>query len=229
MFDTLRTQNLIMIILFVVYSLVALVIFPIRDLIFWVSYIFTTIAFILVILLNNKLFNERIKSSFNSFPLSIVSYGYLFIQIVFSYILMTLSLFSFFSSNLIQISIAIEVIILAIFFIIAILLLKSIDYIINIEETTKKQINFTKNLQKKVEILHNKYNNEKYKDQLFELYEIVRYINPMSNEEIKSLEEEITKNLENLRIELENNNENQVLNLINLLKEDLNEREIRLK
>jgi len=142
---------------------------------------------------------------------------------------MSLAIFTIFSIHTFQISLAIEVIILAIFFIIAILLLRSRNYIENIEKTTKEQINFTKNLQKEVEILYNKYNNEKYKDQLFELYEIVRYINPMSTPEIKSLEDKITEDLESLKIELENKNGNQILSLVDSLKDSLNEKEIRLK
>ncbi|MGL6298175.1 MAG: hypothetical protein ACRC1M_03300 [Methanobacteriaceae archaeon] len=228
MSDKIRTQNLIMIILLVVYSLITVIAFPMKGLVFWTGYIFTVIAFILLIILNNKLFNDKVKSSFNSLPLSIISYIYLLIQIVFSFVLMSLSIFTIFS-NAFEMSLTIEVIILAIFLIIAILLLKSVNYIENIEETTKNQINFIKNLQTEVKILYNKYSDEEYNDQLFELYETVRYSNPMSNSEISSLEEEITKNFENLKIELENNNENQILNLINKLKVSLNEREIRLK
>ncbi|MCL2156674.1 MAG: hypothetical protein FWH54_01490 [Methanobrevibacter sp.] len=229
MFEKIRTQNLIMIILLVVYSLIALTLFPIKNLVFWTGYIFTVLAFILLIVLNNKLFNDKVKSSFNSFPLVIISYIYLAIQIAFSFVLMSLNIFTIFSIYAFEVSLAIEVIILAIFFIVAILLLKSVDYIGNIEKTTKEQISFTKNLQKEVEILYNKYMDGIYKNQLFELYEIVRYSNPMSTTEIKSLEEEITKNLDNLKKELKNNNENHILNLINELKDILNEREIRLK
>ena len=228
MFDNLRTENLILIILLVVYSLIALIVFPVKSLVFWTGYIFTVLAFILLIL-NNNLFNDKTKSSFNSFPLAIISYIYLLIQIAFSFVLMSLNIFTVFSIYTFEISLLIEVIILAIFIIVTILLLKSVSYIENIEETTKEQINFTKNLQKEVEILYNKYNDEKYKNQLFELYEIIRYSNPMSTSEIKSLEDEITKNLENLKIELENKNEKQILNLIKSLKDNLNEREIRLK
>jgi hypothetical protein len=222
--NKLGTNNLIMIILFVVYSLLVLLVFPDKNIVFWSAYVFTTIAFIIEILLNKKLFNEKTKSSFNNLPLAMVSFGYLAIQVILSFILM---LFSFLISF--ELSIIIQILILAIFLIISILLFRSRDYIDDLEEKTELQINFIKNLQKEVEIIYNKYNNETYQTQLFELYETVRYTNPMSTNDIKNLEDEIAKNLKDLKIELENNNEKEILNLINILKNNLNEREVKVK
>jgi hypothetical protein len=222
--DKIMTNSLIMIILFIVYSLIVLLIFHDKNLVFCSAYIFTVIAFIIGILLNKKLFNEETKSTFNSLPLAMFSFGYLVLQAVLSFILMLFSSFI-----LLEISITIQVIILAIFLIVAILLFKSRDYIDDLEEKTEAQISFIKNLQKEVDILYTNYNKPEYGDELFELKEKVRYSNPMGNNDIKELEEEILKNINKLKVELTNNNQTQIFDLINLLKNNLNEREVKLK
>lgn len=243
--------NLIALILFITYSIVSILLF--KDFLFnketlisWTGYIFTVIAFIVTIVINkelsdeNELFDVNTKSIFNKLPLFIINYVYLTLQILFSLIAIPLILVN------LEVVIAIEVIILATFLIITILLLKSKEYIENVDEDTEDQISFIKGLEKEIAILTIKINDKNVIDdnssdndnkennldnlikELEELKELTRYSNPMSNDKTREIEEDILKNLSKMKVELKNNEYVQVMNLINSMKDSLSEREIIL-
>jgi hypothetical protein len=153
----------------------------------------------------------------------------------------SLIIIPFVNSNF-EVIISIEVIILALFLIITILLLKSREYIENIDEKNENQISFIKSLKKEIAILNIKFADNKQgsdeiidnndfhsiKSELEELKDLVRYSNPMSNDKTRQIEENILKNLSELKIELKNHQYQQAINLIKLIKKDIIERDIIL-
>lgn len=117
-------NNGIVAIIFVVYSLTLFLSYPINNNLI-ATYIFSIIGTIVVIGLFNVYLNKG--ESFNSYPLIITSYIYIIIQYGLSLVLLS-------ANTIINTSIIIEVILLAIFLIISMLLLKSKEYIEKIEK-----------------------------------------------------------------------------------------------
>ena len=82
----LQNQNIILVILFALYALIALLKFPLNNELI-VTVIFTIIALILTYYINNLNFSENKESDFNSYPLALTSYTFYIIQIFVSLIL----------------------------------------------------------------------------------------------------------------------------------------------
>jgi hypothetical protein len=191
--------------------------------VFWISYLFTLIAFAIQLLINYYLINKNESSkTFNNLPLLIVGTFYFFIQIIVSIMLMIINM-----ENL-EFSIVIQSVILGIFIIIVLLLSQSKEHIEAVEEDTKNQTLFLTKMKKEVEILSNKVD-DNLKDMFDELFEIVRYANPMSNEIVFSIEKEILSTLNELKREINQNNEEKILKLLDKLKEMFVERNALLK
>jgi hypothetical protein len=191
--------------------------------VFWISYLFTLIAFAIQLLINYYLINKNESSkTFNNLPLLIACTFYFFIQIIVSIILMIINM------GILNFPIVIQSVILGIFIIIALLLSQSKGHIEAVEEDTKNQTLFLTKMKKEVEILSNKVD-DNLKDTFDDLFEIVRYANPMSNERVFSIEKEILSTLNELKSEINQNNEEKILKLLDKLKEMFVERNTLLK
>lgn len=208
--------NLILIILFVVYAILMFLFLEVNDL-FIFSFIITIIAFIAQFIIAYYLD----ASNFNNYPMFTITGLYLFIQIILSF---SLAIFrvSF------KITIVIQVVLLGIFLIFELFLSQSKDHIEQVEENTANKIVFLSNVRKDVEILYKK-SNDDIKEDLFELFELVKYSNPVSNEQSFELENDILIKLDELKVCLNQNDKEEIVNLISLLKNDFKEREIILR
>jgi hypothetical protein len=98
----------------------------------------------------------------------------------------------------------------------------------HIEEDTENKTLFLTEMKKEIELLSNK-SNDNFKDNFGDLFDVVRYSNPISNEKVFSLEQEILSSLNELKIEINKNNKENILNISNKLKKMFNERDILLK
>lgn len=208
--------NLILIILFVVYAILMFLFLEVNDL-FIFSFIITIIAFIAQFIIAYYLD----ASNFNNYPMFTITGLYLFIQIILSFCLAIFRV-SF------KIAIAIQVVLLGIFLIFELFLSQAKDHIEQVEENTAKKIIFLSNVRKDVEILYKK-SNDDVKEDLFELFELVKYSNPVSNEQSFELENDILIKLDELKVSLNQNDKEEIVNLISLLKNDFKEREIILR
>ena len=213
--------NLTFLVLFVLYSIIVMLLFSNKGYVFWVSYLFTLIAFIIQFILNYYLLGKNEGSSFNSFPLLIISNTYLAIQIIVSLVLM-------FDIMSLEWTIVIQSVILGIFVIIGLLLSQGKDHIESVEEDTKNRTLFLTEMKKEVEILSNKVDVD-FKDDFNDLFEVVRFANPMSNEKVSPLENEILNTLNELKNEVNQNNNENILKILAKLKEMFSEREVLLK
>lgn len=211
-----RTFNLSLIILFAAYTIIACFLFPIKGLSFIISYLFTLIAFALQFALAYTLGDS--KKVFNTLPIWTLASSYLIVQIIISIIFMALNI------ALIPV-IVIQIIILAIVLVLEIFLSESKGHIETQEEFQFQQISFLENAIKEVEILVNSSNNKN----LNELYETVRYANPVSSPNVVSIENNITNNIINLKDALNSDNKETIEELVQIIKEDFAEREILLK
>ncbi|MDR3290952.1 MAG: hypothetical protein LBT10_02275, partial [Methanobrevibacter sp.] len=152
-------------IIFVIYTVSTMVLFQDKNTIFWICYLFSILALMLQILINNEIINikettiKEIKtqdSLFNSLPLSIVCSSYYLIQLLLSILLMSISSF--------ELSIISQIILLGMFLIIAILLFKSKDYITANENFDEEKVVFLESVRKELEILSNKVKGDDVKD-----------------------------------------------------------------
>ncbi len=213
------TFNVILVILLIVYSLIMFLLFNPIFFNFRISFGFTLIAFILQFILmyyfNSKSNDSTQIANFSAFFVADI---YLFLQAMISIV------FSILFFN-IKSAIIVQVIVLAIAIIVELLLIQSIDYIDTVEVKKENQIKFQKNALKKVEILKQKYPNCK---ELENLYETVRFSNPMSNNEVNNLESNILENLNSLKEFLNGNDKENSLNKIKSIIDDFNERDIIL-
>jgi len=213
--------DFVFLILFVLYTIIVMLLFTDKGYVFWVSYIFTVIAFIIQYILIYYLIIKNEGSSFNNFPLLIIGNSYLIIQIIVSIILM-------FDKISLEYAIVIQSIILGIFIIIEILLSQGKGHIESVEEDTKNRTLFLTEMKKEVEILSNKVDDD-LKDNFNDLFEVVSFANPMSDEKISSIENEIIATLETLKNEVNQNNKENILKLINKLEDMFSERDVLLK
>ena len=213
------TFSIILVILLFVYSLIMFLLFNPIFLKFRITYIFTIIAFVLQFVLmyyfNKKLNYSTQIANFSAFFVADI---YLILQIIISFVLcITLLNVTF--------SVIIQIIILAIAIIIELLLIQSIDYIDEVEIKKENQIKFQKDMLKRVEILKQRYPNCK---ELENLYETIRYGNPMSTDEVSDLEGNILNNLNRLEEFLSQNDKENALNTLKTISDDFNERDIIL-
>lgn len=207
--------NLILIILFVIYAIIMFLLFKIDEL-FIISFVITIIAFIIQFIMVYYL-----DGRFNNFPLFIITGLYLFIQMILSFCLVLFRV-SF------NISVIIQCVILGIFIIFELLLSQAKDHIENVEVNTKIKTEFLTSVRKDVEILY-KNSDEKFKEDLFDLLELVKFSNPVSSEESFKLESEIVILINELKVNLNQNNEDEFIRLLDLLKNNFNEREVILR
>ena len=213
------TFNVILVILLIVYSLIMFLLFNPIFLNFRISFGFTLIAFILQFVLmyyfNSKSNDSTQISNFSAFFVADV---YLFLQIILSIVFSIL----FFNITL---AIIVQLIVLAIAIIIELLLIQSINYIDEVEVEKENQIKFQQYVLKQVEILKQKYPNCK---DLENLYETVRFSNPVSNNQVNDLESNIIDNLNRLKKFLSKKDKENSLNTIKNIIDDFNERDIIL-
>lgn len=217
----LKNQNIILVILFALYALIALLKFPLNNELI-VTVIFTIIALILTYYINNLNFSENKESNFNSYPLALTSYTFYIIQIIVSLILL------YFAVKMDN-SIIIQAIILVAYVILSLLLYNSKHYIEDQEQKDIENVYFHEELEKSINLIVSKNHNKKYTKNLNDLKDLIRYSNPTSNFETKSLDDEIFKNMEILNDSVLNNKDKETFDSIHLLKDLINDRDIKLK
>jgi len=213
--------SLVYLVLFVLYTISVMLLFSDKGDVFWLSYAFTILAFIIQFILIFSLASKNKSSHFNSFALLITSNFYLFIQIIASILLM-------FNILSLEWTIVIQSVILGIFAIICLILSQAKDYIESAEEDTKNRTSFLKKMKKELEILSNKVDDD-LKDNFDDLFKVVNNANPRSIEEVSSLEDEIIATFDELKEELNQNNNENILKNINKLKDMFSQREVLVK
>ncbi len=215
--------NLTLLIIFILYTIIVMLIFHKNTYFFWTSYLFTLIAFVLQFLLIYYLTNKNSDGElFNNLPLIMVSNLYFFIQIIISI------LFLVFKNIGLNLSIVVQTIILGLFIITEISLSRTKDHIISVDENNKNQTLFLTKMKIEIEILSNNIDLELKKD-FNNLFDVIRYSNPVTNKESVYLEEKILSSLNELKIEIYRNDKKKILNILKELEKMMSERETLLK
>ena len=182
--------------LFALLSLVVFLIPTIKTATFWVTYIFTIIAFVAQIGIWKIAFEKEntLKSKFLGIPIIHVGIVYLAIQII------ALLVFTGFSAMPFWITIIVCVFILGTSVILMISGEIAKDEIEKTEEKVKKKVLYIKELQVEVKLIAEKESDDNIKAELLKLAEKIRFSDPMSNEKLVDLETKIFDKVEELKM-----------------------------
>lgn len=219
-----KTKNAILpigLILFVVFLVVAFVVPSKFTMTFWVAFVFTVVSFVLNTYKWVEYFktNKDLNSKFLRISILNVSYYYMIIQLIiflvfkFAYMLPT------------WIAILCNILFFAFALISFITISSSADYIRTVDEKIRPKVNYIKNLQADVELIAASTDDLKTKEELTKLAERIRFSDPMSNEQLWGLEQQISGNVELLK----NAEGNDLLAIVEIIEKLLDERNKKCK
>lgn len=200
----LALTGIICAILFIVYNILVFTIFKTHSSVFWVSYTFMCLAFVVQVvsmLLSFK--SPNVETIFFGIPLVSLSIYYLLSELFVSVVFMV------FQGAGMTIATVIQVIILAAFSIIAIIALMARDTVQDIGANIQEKVLTLKSMMVDVEILLSQCNEEDLKTSLKKLAETIRYSDPMSNDSVIDVEFRISQKLSELRLCVEENHFNE--------------------
>ena len=208
-------------IIFILITVVSLAIPTSKSAAFWIAYIFTIVALAAQIVLWKRTFGHKeLKSKFLGFPIIHIGIVYLVVQIAVLFIFVFAEKLPTWSALVICTAIAA---IAAIFMIAADVGRTEIE---RVEQKIKGKVFYIKNLQVDMEILASAEKDTKTKEQLEQLAEKIRFSDPMSNEQLASLEEKISIVVENLKF---SDDKLEIINQLNKLIDERNKKVETLK
>ena len=175
-------------ILFILLSAIVFVIPTAKTTTFWISYIFTVIAFAAQIFLWRKSLGckESLKSKFLGITVVHIGSVYLVLQVIAFAIFVAFPLLPVWSV------IVVCAIILGVSAVCMITADVAIEEIERVEAKVQKKVFYIKSLQADVELLADVEENETVKNELLILAKKIRFSDPMSSEELAALETQIT-------------------------------------
>ena len=180
---------------FVLFNVVAFAVPTVKTATFWVAYVFTAVAFTSQIAVWKFAFKgaDTLKSKFLGIPLISVGITHLIVQIIAFAIFMVLPLTASW------IAIVVCALILGISAICLIGTETGREEINRVEEKVEKKVFYIKLLQVDVEMLASAETDTGTKTPLTKLAEKIRFSDPMSNEVLADLEEEISAKVKELK------------------------------
>jgi len=215
-----KKLNLIFnIILLIVFDILAFVIPFNRNEVFIVNLLFVNISIILnmlFIIIKEK--NKR-NSSIKFLNLSILNFNYIYIFIS----IIIFIIFSIIPIQKIWIPLILNIIILLIVIFISISMNTSIEYIETLDKKVKENKKYLNLIQLEVELIFQRETNLDKKNKLKELIDVIKYSDPMSVEEVKELENDISNKIAVLK------KSDSDFKLIDEIKELLIERNKKIK
>ena len=207
------------IILFILFNITAFAIPTTRTTTFWITYVFTIIAFIAQIFIWNFALEKAKNLQHRLWSFSIIYIGivYLVLQIIVFFLFRIIATLPTWSA--IVVSVIISGISIA-----SILASESgVNEIKQNEIKVHYKISFIRVLQTEIDLLINREKDDDVRLALENLAQKIRFSDPMSSEQLKVLENEIDSKVSDLKIAT---NKKELIDIINLL---LDERNIKCK
>ena len=199
--------GLIYAILLGVFNLLVFTIFKTHTSVFWLSYAFMTLAFVVQIVSMFLSFRTAdVETAFFGIPLASFSIYYLCAALIVG------TIFMVFQNAGFTLAMVIQVLILAAFLIIAIISLLARDTVQAIGENVKKNINNHKSILVDIEMLESSCSNPELKQALAKLADTVKYSDPMSTAAIELVEQRIMRKISELRVSMDNEQTSEALN-----------------
>ena len=200
-----KTKNtvafgLIYVILLGVFNLLVFTISKSRNDVFWLSYGFMTLAFVVQIVSMFMSFKSAdVETAFFGIPLASFSVFYLCAELVIGALFMIFQMASF------TLALVIQVLVLAVFLIIAIISLLSRDTVQQISDNVKEHVSNLKSVLVDIEMLMDGCTDPELKADLRKLSETVKYSDPISNDAVADVEQRIMRKISELRINIDDN------------------------
>lgn len=167
--------------------------------VFWISYCFMMMAFIVQIVSIFLSFRTtKIEAVFFGIPLASFSIYYICVALFVGLI------FMIFQGASVTLTLIIQLIILAVYLIIAIISLMTRDVVEDVNAEIKGKITRWKTISNDTEIIYTTCDNSELKERLGKLSETIKYSDPMSNASVNNVEERICLKINELREYCEN-------------------------
>lgn len=189
---------LIYVILLGVFNLLVFTIFKTRTNVFWLSYAFMTLAFVVQIISMFLAFKPAdVETAFFGIPLASFSIYYLCAELVIG------ALFMIYQRAGFTLALVIQIIVLAAFLVIAIISVMSRDTVQQIGENIRENVSNLKSVLVDVELMRNSCTDPELKESLRRLSETIKYSDPMSNDSVTTVEQNIMRKLSELRVSID--------------------------
>ena len=190
----------IYVILLGIFNLLVFSIFKTRTNVFWLSYAFMTVAFIVQIVSMFLSFKTvDVEAVFFGIPLASFSIYYLCASLVVG------AVFMIFQNAGFTLAMVIQALILAAFLIVAIVSLLARDTVKAIGDNVKQNVTNLKSILVDIEMLASSCTEPELKQALNKLADTVKYSDPMSTAAIDLVEQRIMRKISELRVSMDNN------------------------
>ena len=220
---------LVLLVLLVAYNVLYFVIPFNRDLsnaAYWITYGLTTFLVVFMgVLVYLGIGAKQLKSRVFGLPILALGYSALVAQVIIDVLVMVVGNFVEFKSWIVVI---LETLLLVFFFISLIARTAYKDTIDKLDKAEAKET-FIKELRINVEVLAGSCSDEKVAKPLAKLLDDLKYADPVSNEAVVEIEDQINDSFANLKEALAASNSDAAIAEINKINSLINERKLRLK
>lgn len=211
-----KNRNFIILgILFVLFNIIVFTLSFEKNSIFWIGYLFTTIAFASqgYLLYQYTQYETLFERKFLGFAFAQVNVTYLIVQLVSFSILIALKPEKLTSSVLVY------SIILAAYLVIFLMMNSGGEIILEYEDRVEQKVNYLRALDVDVSLVKNKVEDQELKTVLNTLEDELKYSDPMSSKELEDIELSIKDRVDALKSNIDLITVDSVNDIIDLVKE----------
>lgn len=200
---------LIYLVIFAAYNLVVFLVFKNFNAVFWISYGFMLLAYLIHIgCIFSIAKNLNVKALFFGIPLGSFSIYFVLAELFTSFVFMV-----FKTNASVKVTIVMQALLLCVFVVIAIVSIMTRDAVHNIDQKIKENVNFIKGINVDVEMLIQRSTNPEVTGALKKLSETIKYSDPMTNSAVATQEQMIMQYMAELRTLFDSGDMNSVKNL----------------
>ena len=211
-------------VVFVIYTLLVMLIFPDKNNVFWACFAFMFIGFAINVGVMFYTFKSGdVEAAFFGIPLISFSIFYFFAELFVSLVFMI-----FRNKVSIVLPVVVQVILLLIFVLFAALALLARTTVVEKTEDIKAKVSSVKNLSIDVKVLEDACMDPQLKNALHKVTEAIRFADPMTNDSVADLDNVIRGKVSELKMYCGANNKDAAMQICNQLVSFISERNMRL-
>ncbi len=211
-------------VVFLIYTLLVMLIFPDKNSVFWACYAFMFIGFAVnvgVMLFTFK--SGDVEAAFFGIPLISFSIFYFFAELFASLVFMI-----FRNKVTIVLPVIVQVILLLVFILFAAFALLARTTVVEKTEDIKTKVSTVKNLSIDVKVLEDACADPQLKNALHKVSEAIRFADPMTNDSVADLDNVINGKVSELKMYCGSNNKDSAMQVCTQLLSFISERNMRL-
>lgn len=183
----------------VVYTIWNIIVFSLlndKNAVFWWSYGFTSLGFLVSIIVTYTLFRkgETINDVFFGLPLFQITASYFIVQVIVGTVFIVLM-----HSVNIKVAIIVQIIVFAAYIVLALGSLLARNVITNTELNVKEKVLFMKLLDNDIIGLQGQANDPALKTRIINIHEMVKFSDPMTHPSLALVEQKISANVTRLK------------------------------